>query len=131
MFFIEDFSENKIEEKIFWEDVREKIPLTFKNWLSKLRIGDKSVGYWDKLLNKRYEDYRLCQRDYRQRLEGIDKNFAKSENDILKNDFIRFQALSFGSMYHIRRGKIKNDDPIARYLKTWLGILHKQILNKI
>lgn len=131
MFFIEDLSERKAEEIYFWQSVREKIPGIFKNWLAKLRVGKKSVRHWSKLLDKRYEDYRLCQRDYRYKIESIDKNFAKSRNDILKNDFVRFQALSFGSQYHIRGGKIKNNDPISKYLKTWLAVLNKQILKKI
>lgn len=131
MFFIEDLSEIRQEEIYFWQKVRDKIPQTFFVWLKKLRIDNKSIKYWSKLLDRRYEDYRLCQRDYRLRLEGIDKNFANSKNDILKNDFIRFQAVSFGSMYHIRRGKIKEDDNISKYLKTWLAVLNKKIVKKI
>jgi hypothetical protein len=131
MFYIEDLSEIRTEETHFWQGVKEKIPIIFKKWLKELKIGEKSINYWDKLLNRRYEDYRLCQRDYRLKLESIDKNFAKSRNDILKNDFVRFQALSFGSMYHIRGGKIKNNDSISKYLKTWLATLNKQIIKKI
>lgn len=131
MFYIEDLSEIRTEETHFWQGVKEKIPIIFRKWLKKLRIGEKSIEHWDKLLNRRYEDYRLCQRDYRLKLESIDNNFAKSRNDILKNDFVRFQALSFGSMYHIRGGKIKNNDSISKYLKTWLAILNKQIVKKI
>ena len=131
MFFIEDLSERKTEEIYFWQSVRENIPNIFKSWLVKLKVGKKSVKHWRKLLDKRYEDYRLCQRDYRYKFESIDKNFANSRNDILKNDFVRFQALSFGSMYHIRGGKIKSNDSITKYLKTWLAVLNKQILKKI
>lgn len=131
MFFIEDLSERKSEEVYFWKSVREKIPEIFKEWLEKLKVGKKSVNYWSKLLNKRYEDYRLCQRDYRYRIESIDNNFVNSKNDILKNDFVRFQAISFGSEYHIRGGRIKKNDSISKYLKTWLAILNKQILKKV
>ncbi len=131
MFLIDDLAEIRAEEIYFWQQVKDKIPVIFKNWLEKLKIGEKSINYWEKLLDKRYEDYRLCQRNYRLQMENIDKNFSKSKNDILKNDFIRFQALSFGSMYHIRKGKIKDNDPISKYLKTWLAILNKQVLKKV
>jgi len=131
MFLIDDLAEVRAEEIYFWRQVKEKIPVIFRKWLKKLKIEEKSINYWQKLLDKRYEDYRLCQRDYRLKLESVDKSFSKSKNDILKNDFIRFEALSFGFMYHIRKGKMKNNDPISKYLKTWLAILNKQIIKKV
>src|SRR3989339_733602 len=52
MFFVEDLSEYRSEEIYFWQNVRGKIPEAFKNWLHKLRVGEKSIDHWKKLLDK-------------------------------------------------------------------------------
>lgn len=128
---IEDFSYRNDEEKYFWQDVKEKVPEIFKKWLKSMGVDKKHVEIWSGLIDGRYKEYNKCELIYRRAKNKYDRSFADDNNEVLKDFYVRYQALSFGSIYHLRKGEPGKKDPLYKYLRTWLSVLNNQIEEKV
>ena len=128
---IEDISYRNEGEKYYWQNVKDKIPEIFKTWLSSLGIEKKHVDTWSRLIEGRCKEYHKCEVIYRQAKIKYDRSFANDNNEVLKDFYVRYQALSFGSIYHLRKGEPNKDDPLYKYLRTWLSVLNNQIEKKV
>jgi hypothetical protein len=131
LFAIEDISYLNDEERYFWQNVKEKIPIFFEGWLLNLGIDKKHINIWSSLIEKRCKEYQRCQVKYRQIKNSYDKDFANDENERLKDFYIRYQAVSIGSLFHFRKKGTDIKDPLLKYLKTWLSVLNGQIEKKV
>lgn len=128
---IEDISYINDEEKYFWQAVSERIPIYFEKWLIDIGIGKKHVKIWIKLIDKRHKEYQRCQSKYRMIKNAHDIDFANDNNEKLKDFYVRYQAVSIGSLFHFRKKGTDTNDPLLKYLKTWLSVLNKQIDKKV
>jgi hypothetical protein len=132
LLLILDEAPSRSQEKIrFWQQVRQRVPEMFQEWLKRIGTPRQYVLLWGQLIKKRYEEYRQDQREVRRELERYNQEFANFDIEAAKSAYIRFMAVAIGAIHHLRRNKTNPKDPFFKHLQTWLGILNSRLEREI
>lgn len=103
--------------------LQKEIKNGFLNLMASLGIEQNFVDLWKGLIDMRISEYR---KNYKLALKT-----SKTMNELKNSDdfriiWARVETLTICSLNHIRRGNVKKDDPLWRYLKSWLLELDEQ-----
>lgn len=115
----------------FWETIYATIPDTFADWLAEIGVQESYVGIWRNLVNLRFEEYEEKQSWTRHAWIEEFLEDRKRNEEAFHDTMVRVETLTVSSMLHITRGKAKQDDPLRRYLRTWLGLLDNKLERRI
>lgn len=93
----------------------------FLDILSKVNLQTKYVDGWRQLIALRFDEYK---KDYEIALKESEsiKDFEK-EDEKIKNAWARIETLTIDSLSHIRRGKVRKNDPLWSFLRIWLAAI--------
>jgi len=110
----------------FWRDVKNELSRQFQKKLEGYGIDSSSAKLMRKLVDIRYEEYdNLAEKVWD--ASGKFKTELKSLDPEMKRLASMIQATAVGTSDHIRRGKVKEGDPLIKYLNKWLLVLQKRI----
>lgn len=113
------------ERKKFWQDIKERIPDLFVNWLREVGIGDKFTAIWKRLICLRWDEYKKEQIATRRMFLG--SAFGNIQNESFKDAAVRVETTTVGSLLHITRGKAKSGESLRKHLRTWLSALNHRL----
>lgn len=129
MIFIEQKRQYLNENRsALWREVTEKIPKTFCGWLSELGVEKEYVNIWEKLIDLRLREYQEGMFEMKNVLEN---KLDDDPREDIKEMFYSLESVAIGGMLHIRREKVKMNDPLKRHMMTWLGVLQEDLAKKI
>lgn len=107
--------------------LRQAVPQYFLEFIRRINIPKNLAEIWSQLVDLRYDQY--C-RDFIG-WRGAVLNDGKLADFGSDNKLMIFQATVFGLYHHLVRGKVKKDDPLYRFLQTYLVFVYKTYLKKI
>lgn len=104
-------------------EVKEKIPFSYLQILRDLKIEEKYLRDWEKLIKMRCEEYSSDKLDVRSAAMEVESK--ESDLDIEKLNIIQLilpiHTVAIGCHHHICRGKTKGKDEAFKMLLRWLG----------
>ena len=118
----------------FWSGVEEELSRQLQKILESFGISSSNAKLMRELVNMRWKEYekfadQVWQADALMAVEvkeSINKKFKGAAPEI-KRLLSTVHAFAFGTVDHIRRGKIEERDLLVRHLMTRLLILHNKI----
>ena len=110
------------EDYHFWQEVEEHLPLQFQKILMGYGVDGSNAKLMRKLIDLRGTEYAELQTHILDANNEAGKEF-KTLSSNMKRIASAMQAIAIGTADHIRRGKIKEGDPLIRNLTTWLIFL--------
>lgn len=96
---------------------RSKLIEGFLNIFRNLKVEEKLVKQWEKLI-----DLRL--KEYKEHFAIAIKESAKApefkkDKQYLRIDWARIETITIDCLSHIRRGRIEENDPLWKFLRKW------------
>lgn len=116
-------NQEKEEDRLYWRTVKKAFLPAYLVWLANLKIPQKFVKVWGKLLDLRLAEYDQDKVEMRRQMMES-KEF---QDQVLNVRFIRVHVLAIGCLRHLRRGKETPKDPLFLYLLKWLTDLNKKL----
>ena len=118
----------------FWSAVEEELPRQLQKVFSSFGIDSSNAKQMREFIKIRQREYENFARQTSmanvvmdQEVKNmIEKNLQNSSQ--IKQLLSDFLAVAYGSVNHIRRGKIEEKDPLVRYFMTWLLKLRKRLI---
>ncbi len=106
----------------FWQAVEERLPRQFQKILMGYGVDGLNAKLMRKLIDLRGIEYAELQPHILDANNEAGKEF-KTLSSEMKRIACAMQAIAIGTADHIRRGKMKEGDPLIRNLTTWLIFL--------
>lgn len=110
----------------FWREVEENLTKQLQRKLMGYGVDSDNVKLMRQLIDMRYSEYKQVARGV-----WTANDFGGSEFGALppekKHIAVDLQAIAVGTADHIRRGKIKEGDPLIKHLVGWLLDLYRTI----
>ncbi len=110
----------------FWRDVDDRLPRELQKILISYGVDGANAKLMRQLIDMRYEEYEKMKAEVLEVNDEENKNFETLSPE-LKRIVSTVQAIAVGTAHHIKRGKIKEGDPLIKYLVGCLMFLQKQI----
>lgn len=107
------------EQEVFYSRLKQAITEEFLNIYKKLGIEEKFIQQWRILIDMRLEEYR---KDFKIALEES-KKLKDVEDDELRGVWAKVETITIDCLSHIRRGDVKEGDPLWRTLRRWFTYL--------
>lgn len=105
------------ELEIFYSKLRQAVVEGFLNIYKNLNLEQKYIHQWRILIDMRLEEYR---KDFKVALKES-KKMKEAENDpYIGILWAKIETITIDCLSHIRRGSVKEGDPIWRMLRKWL-----------
>lgn len=101
------------EQEVFYSRLKRAIIDEFLNLYKKLGIEKKFVDQWRILIDMRLEEYR---KDFKIALKES-KTLKDVEDDELRGVWAKVETITIDCLSHIRRGDVKEGDPLWKYLR--------------
>ncbi len=110
----------------FWQDVAQRIPGGFKAILMGYGADEHNAKLMAQLIDLRYKEYELLADSVWEISDDKNPEF-KSLTPHMKRVGACMQAIAVGTVGHIRRGELKQGDPLIKFLVEQLLNLEKKI----
>ena len=115
--------------KNYLQKWREYVPKFYLDYLEELKIEERNIYLWDKLIDLRYEEYQREILNWRRELINVNEELAQ---EIVHDKFVlAYQAVTLGLFQHLRRQKGKPKDPLYLRLQSYLVPIFKRMMKKI
>lgn len=114
------------EDYHFWQEVEEHLPRQLQKILMGYGVDGSNAKLMRQLIDMRRAEYE----EIKTHIQDINSQENKEFKELSahnKRIAAALQAIAVGTTDHIRRGKIKEGDPLISHLITWLIFLQKQI----
>ena len=112
------------KHQVYFDQLQKDSLKFFISYLEEIGIPKKFVKIWQKLIDMRLEEYR---EDYQLAL-GESSNWKEFKGDLkMRKTWAQIETVTIDGLSHIRRGKVKKDDPLWKMLRFWLLGLYKKI----
>lgn len=109
---------SKSEElEIFYSKLRQSLIEGFLNIYKKLNLEQKYIHQWRILIDMRFEEYR---KDFKVALKESKKIEKVKDDPQIGILWAKIETITIDCLSHIRRGKVKEGDPLWRTLRRWL-----------
>jgi|GEM_PF-3160580 len=116
----------RIEDYHFWQDTEEHLPKQFQRILIGYGVSSSNAKLMRELIDMRREEYESIAEQVWDVSTQYKPEFLSLPPE-MKIFAARVQATAVGTTDHIRRGKIRKNDPLIKYLVSWLMHLYKKI----
>jgi len=126
MFVLEAPDINAPEElKTFFEEIKEAMPEKLTATFAGLGVEEKYLRDWRKLIKMRYEEYSEDRLGMRSAAMELEEKEAPLTVERLRDIqlLLPAQAVGIGTLCHIRRGQLEENDPLVKIILRWLGDL--------
>jgi hypothetical protein len=110
----------------FWRDVEEFLPKQLQRKLISYGVDSSNAKLLRKLIEMRSKEYDLLAEQVWNASEDKEPEF-KNLLPEMKRIASLLQGIAIGTTDHIRRGEIKEKDPLIQYLIKWLLSLQREI----
>lgn len=107
------------EQELFYSRLRGAMIEEFLNIYKKLGIEKRFLEQWRVLIDMRLEEYRT---DFKI-AQKESKKLKDFEDEELKGVWAKVETITIDALTHIRRGDVKKDDPLWRFLRKWFTSL--------
>lgn len=112
------------DRKIVFTALKKDLPAAFIEILADTGIEEQYLDIWKKLIDMRLTEYR---RDLKLALKES-KNMTEFEkDDSLRTTWARIETITIDCLSHIRRGDVKEDDPLWKLLRKWIITLDAKL----
>jgi len=116
----------KPDDYHFWQNAEEHLPKQLQKILMDYGADGSSAKLLKQLIDMRYEEYEELAKKVRDANDDKKTEF-KTLPPEMKQVAAAVQATAIGTTDHIRRGKVKEKDPLIQYLIGWFLSLQKRI----
>ncbi len=112
----------------FWRDVGNGIPERLQEKLISFGVDSVNAQLMKQLIEMRHEEYSNLAEHVRRAndSEGVATDF-KSLSSEMKQIAVAIQTTAVGATDHIRRGEMREGDPLIKYLAAWLAPLQSRV----
>jgi hypothetical protein len=117
------------EHKNYIRTLRKEIPVYFSGFIRRIKIPERYANLWDKLIEKRYNEYQKAILEMRG--EFLQQDNRNLQTYALDKTIMIFQAIAFGLYEHLVRGKIREADSLYKYLQPYLLAVYKGFQKRI
>ena len=115
--------------KNYLQKWREYVPRFYLDYLQELKIEERNIYLWDKLIDLRYEEYQREILNWRRELINVDEELAQ---EIVYDKFVlAYQAVTLGLFQYLRRQNGKPNDPLYLRLQSYMVPIFKRMMKKI
>lgn len=116
LFFDDLVSSSEKEQKKVLQTLRDDLRYGFLELFLELGVEKKFIKTWEKLIDMRFMEYR---KDFKSALQESEK-WEEFKKDI-KNQRVwaRVETITIDCLSHIRRGDVKETDPLWKLLRKW------------
>lgn len=114
------------EDYQFWQEVERHLPKQLQKILIGYGTDGANAKKMGQLIDERREEYEEIASQAWEASDNLKSEFRNLAPE-MKTFAARAQATAVGTVDHIRRGKIKEGDPLIKYLVAWLMALYKDI----
>jgi hypothetical protein len=104
------------EQKIVLSALQKDLASGFLQLLSSTGIEKKFIDQWKILIDMRLKEYR---EDFKTATKASEKMREFREEEALRNVWARIETITIDSLSHIRRGEVKEGDPLWKLLRKW------------
>lgn len=104
-------------KQIVFKGLQENIRKGFIEVFNDLGLEEMYLEQWRGLVDMRLREYR---KDYKIALKQIRSMQDFEDKEAIKIIWARVETLTIDGLTHIRRGNVKEGDPLWRYLRKWL-----------
>lgn len=113
------------ERKIVFSALKTDLGSGFLQLLSNTGVEKKFVDQWKTLIDMRLKEYR---EDFKLAMKESSKwKEFKNENAKMKITWARIETITIDCLSHIRRGDVKEGDPLWKLLRKWLITLDAKL----
>jgi hypothetical protein len=112
------------EFKTFFKTMQKEVPKSFVSIMADLGIEKKFLKQWQTLIDMRVKEYtddlKIALRE--------SANMAEFDNDEeIRNTWARIETITIDCLTHIRRGDVKEKDPLWPLLRKWFITLDTKV----
>lgn len=102
----------------------------FLGLFRELGIEEKLIKQWDLLIDMRFKEYR---KHFKYAIKEYKKSKEQEFDEETLNTLARIDTITIDCIAHVRRGNVKDDDPLWKLLKKWIITIEARIseLSKI
>lgn len=113
------------EQRIVFSGLQKDLPSAFLQLFINLGIEKQHIDLWKKLIYMRLKEYR---RDFKTALKQSSKweEFVEKE-EVIHITWARIETITIDCLSHIRRGDVKDGDPLWKLLRKWFISLDAQL----
>ena len=108
-----------------FKDLRKEVPKTYAKTLRRHGVAEEHCSIWNKLIEMRYDEYSNAKLEWRSIIAEHNQQLGYDNRVAL------FQALAFGLYEHLKRGKVKKDDPLYKRLQNFLVLVYREFGKRI
>src|SRR5258706_668475 len=108
--------------------LQREITLGFVDLLSNTGIDKQYVKQWTALIDMRLQQYR---EDFQTALKESEKMKEFKGDKELRSTWAVIETITIDGLTHIRKGDMKEDDPLWKLLRKWLITLDTTIMHRI
>ena len=123
--FDDSISRKDKEFGLMLEYFENKLIEGFLNLFKNLKVEERYLKQWKTLIDMRLTEYRKDYKIATQESKKV-KEFDKNEES-LKNSWARLETITIDCLTHIRRGEVKKEDPLWKFLRKWLINLESKL----
>lgn len=105
------------EQEMFYIKLKPALIEGFLSLFKKLGVEKQYINEWRLLIDMRLEEYR---KDFEISLKESKKLKEAKDNSELQVLWAKIETISIDCLTHIRRGDVKEKDPLWRMLRRWL-----------
>lgn len=111
--------------KNYFQNLKERIPKKLIDEFKKLGTEEKYLRDWRELIQMRYDEYKEDKLGMRNAAMEMEAKEANLTVDKLKEIqlILPAQTVALGTISHIRRGKVEENDPLNKIIFQWAGDL--------
>lgn len=124
LFFDDLISVSEKEQKKVFQTLRDELRYGFLDLFQELEVEKKFIKTWKKLIDMRFAEYR---KDFTSALQESEKweEFKKDKKH--HRVWARVETITIDCLSHIRRGEVKEADPLWKLLRKWFVSLEAMI----
>lgn len=126
IFSLRALKSDRLEDYHFWQDTEEHLPKQLQRTLMSYGVAGSNAKLMRELIDMRREEYEKIADYIWDAFNYRQPEFRDLPPD-MKIFAARVQASAVSATDHIRRGKISENDPLIKFLVSWLMQLYKKI----